>query len=190
MSNLPPLYVLRHGETEWNVAGRLQGAMDSPLTEKGRVQARAQGGIVTRLGLTDVAWRVSPQGRALQTAALIRGAEIPSAEQDARLREIEMGDWTGKARADIAQANPALFESDGLAWYDHAPGGEGLAALAARAADVLSDIEVPTLIVTHGITSRVLRCLATHRPWEELDQVGGGQGVVYEIRDGVQILHR
>ena len=190
MTPLPPLYVMRHGETEWNVAGRLQGAMDSPLTPRGVDQARAQARVLARLGCAEAQWRVSPQGRAIETATIVRGTPPDPSDLDTRLREIEVGDWTGKDRRTIAQSNPTLFEADGLAWYDHAPGGEGLSALAARVSEFLMSLDRPTVIVTHGITSRVLRCIATDLPWEALDQVGGGQGIIYEVSLGKQILHR
>ena len=47
----PDLLILRHGETEWNLAGRMQGAMDSPLTAKGRAQAAAQARLLARHGI-------------------------------------------------------------------------------------------------------------------------------------------
>ncbi|MCB2120639.1 MAG: histidine phosphatase family protein, partial [Rhodobacteraceae bacterium] len=51
MGVYPELYVLRHGETVWNAEGRMQGTLDSPLTERGCAQARRQGEILASLGL-------------------------------------------------------------------------------------------------------------------------------------------
>ncbi|NRB04690.1 MAG: histidine phosphatase family protein [Rhodobacteraceae bacterium] len=181
-----PILVLRHGETEWNVVGRLQGALDSPLTERGVEQAIRQKAILGDLDLNGWHWRVSPLGRTVRTAEIVLDGPVPDACLDDDLKEIAMGDWTGVVRTEIAKANPELFEADGLAWYDHAPGGEGLRALAARSQALLDGLTAPTVLVTHGITSRVLRCLATARPWEEFDQIGGGQGVVYRVENGVQ----
>lgn len=180
----PEILVLRHGETEWNSQGRLQGEQDSPLTEVGEQQAARQQAILAQLGPERYVWRSSPQGRAWKTARIaLQGADVEIV-QDPRLREVEMGRWSGCRRDDLMRDNPGLFEQDGLGWYDLAPDGEGLAALAERCQAVLSDLSVPTGLITHGITSRVLRCLAQGLPWEALDQVGGGQGVVYRIRDG------
>lgn len=185
-SLIPELLILRHGETEWNRIGRLQGGLDSPLTERGREQARHQGAILrAQPGIERFAWRSSPQGRAMQTAELARGEGQGALIPDDRLREIGMGDWAGARRDDLEAQHPELFQGAFLAWYDHAPGGEGLRGLADRVAGFLADLSAPTVIVTHGITSRVMRCLATGRPHTDLGLVEGGQGVVYRIRGGV-----
>ncbi|MHA6261595.1 histidine phosphatase family protein [Arenibacterium sp. CAU 1754] len=183
----PDLLILRHGETEWNLEGRLQGGLDSPLTERGREQARRQGEILVQLGVSGRTILSSPQGRALKTAQIAcAGLDIVT---DDRLREIEMGDWAGLTRHEIATQVPHLFESDGLGWYDHAPNGEGLIALERRLVTFLQDLSGPAVIVTHGITSRVLRCIAQGLPVEAFDELGGGQGNIYQITNGESKMH-
>ncbi|MEL7097869.1 MAG: histidine phosphatase family protein [Pseudomonadota bacterium] len=189
MTTFPDCLILRHGETEWNRAGRLQGALDSPLTQRGRAHAAAQGRLVRENGGLGFDWWVSPQGRAQATARIAAGAETPL-RTDAALAEIAMGDWTGKLRAELAAAHPALFQAEGLAWYDHAPGGEGLMALGARTQAFLMALQGPAVIVTHGITSRVLRCHLQGLPVDAFEEVGGGQGVVYALCGGVQTCLR
>ena len=80
------IYLIRHGETDWNLEQRLQGAMDIPLNENGIELARE-----TARGLRDVPFDViytSPLRRARQTAEIIRGdREIPLIEEP-RIREI------------------------------------------------------------------------------------------------------
>ena len=185
---LPELLILRHGETEWNRAGRMQGALDSPLTDRGRAQAAAQRAILHRHGVLGGqgghAIITSPQGRALATARIIaQGTTAGRPRTDARLREIGMGRWTGRARADLAAIHPEFFAAQAppLGYYDHAPGGEGLGPLAARLRGFLSGLRGPAVIVTHGITSRVLRCLALGLPIADFGRLDGGQGVVYRI---------
>ena len=98
-----------------------------------------------------------------------------------------MGDWTGKERTEIAAEAPHLFEvQDGLGWYDHAPGGEGIEALYARCGTFLASLRTPAVIVTHGITSRMLRCHALGLEPGAFGELPGGQGVVYHLADGVQ----
>ena len=63
MSRYPTLYILRHGETEWNLANRLQGHFDSPLTERGREQAAAQNAILKHCDLAGFSALSSPQGK-------------------------------------------------------------------------------------------------------------------------------
>ncbi|MEL7091182.1 MAG: histidine phosphatase family protein [Pseudomonadota bacterium] len=185
MPDFPDCYILRHGETEWNRDMRMQGRLDSPLTALGEQHAAAQGRIIAALGRTDLTWYCSPQGRAAATARIVAGPDLHITE-DARLAEIDIGTWTGLTRDVIAAANPALFETDGLAWYDHAPEGEGLFALGARTRAFLDTLTGPSVIVTHGITSRVLRCHLRGLPIEAFEEVGGGQGMVHAVRGGVQ----
>ena len=85
MPDYPELLILRHGETEWNREGRMQGALDSPLTYVGRAQALAQGAALRAAGIGPVRWFSSPQGRALETARLASGEARVTA--DDRLRE-------------------------------------------------------------------------------------------------------
>ena len=182
--SLPEFVILRHGENEWNREGRMQGGLDSALTEVGREQARRQNAILQTFGVQGWSWCSSPQGRAMATARIAADGLTTEIVPDVRLREIGMGDWAGMQRSEIAEQVPYLFETDGLGWYDHAPGGEGLVALEGRAKAFLADLRGPTVIVTHGITSRVVRCIAQGLPAESFDTLGGGQGVVYHIRDG------
>lgn len=181
----PDLLVLRHGETEWNKAGRLQGHLDSPLTALGEAQARRQGEILAAFG-ADENWRwlTSPQGRARRTAEIAKGGGGARSGMDERLAEIGIGPWAGRMRDDLMSAHPELFKDNPLHWYDRVEGGEGVRALAARLSSLLEELDQPTVLVTHGITSRVLRCLATGQPWDAYVDVGGGQGVVYHIRNG------
>ncbi|MDA8747343.1 histidine phosphatase family protein [Litoreibacter sp.] len=180
---LPKLYILRHGETEWNVQGRMQGALDSPLTVKGQAQARAQCDILKRELCTDMQWVSSPMGRAVETAKIAMDGFDATLTIDARLREIEMGDWTGKTRVEILTKRPDL---PGLSFYDAAPGGEGITLLTQRMQAFLEQLQAPSVLITHGITSRILRCLATGRDPAQFDEIGGGQGIVYQVETGHQ----
>ncbi|WP_299614326.1 histidine phosphatase family protein [uncultured Tateyamaria sp.] len=183
----PDLLILRHGETEWNRAGRMQGEADSPLTDRGRAQAAAQGRLLGQMDLTRWGMWTSPLGRCLQTAAIALGDQAGMARQDRRLIEITLGDWTGKLRTEIAAEAPLLFEAgDGMDWYDHAPGGEGLEGLYARTGAFLADLEQPAVIVTHGITSRMMRCHYLGLEPAAFADLPGGQGVIYRMADGAQ----
>ncbi len=184
MTPLPPLYILRHGETAWNAQGRLQGRLDSPLTDRGRAQAAAQGRILARLGLASAEARISPSGRTLATATIALPANMPR-QLDPRLMEVDIGRWAGRTEAEIEAAHPNFVQDyDAHSWKFHAPGGETLADMTARCAAVLGAVFGPTILVTHGVTSRVLRCLALGMPPEALAELPGGQGVVHVIIEG------
>jgi probable phosphoglycerate mutase len=185
MLQYPPLYILRHGETVWNAQGRMQGALNSPLTPKGEHQAAQQGRILQMLDLRGFDIICSPQGRAIQTAAIALGAIAQDIRTDDRLREIGVGDWAGLCRDELPMHDgPDAF----LAQYEAAPGGEGLAALTLRVAAFLADLARPAILVTHGITSRVLRQTIAGDSAVEVTSIHGGQGCVYHLQDGVQKL--
>ena len=183
---MQPIYVMRHGETVWNADGRFQGALNSPLTERGRAQARQLADVLASLDLDGFDVRVSPQGRAFETAAIALAHQVPFLRTDDRLREIEVGDWSGRRRSEVSAAGLTLEDTpDGpLALYEHAPGGEGFARLRARCTAFLDSLTAPTLCVTHGITSRMLRTVALGRSSATLGDLPGGQGVVYVVENG------
>ena len=185
----PEIYVLRHGQTVWNLEGRFQGQKDSPLTDKGLAQAARQGAILTATALPpDVRLFASPIERARKTAEIAcAGLDGPVIE-DARLVEVGFGAWEGLTRADIAAKWPERAESDdtGFLWHFSAPGGESFDRMKARAADVLNDLDGPAVIVTHGITSRMIRGIWLGLDAHGMDELPGGQGCVYHLKDGVQ----
>ena len=107
------LYLVRHGETEWNRAGRMQGGLDSPLTARGRDQARRIGLLLRDLigRPEDCAMVVSPLGRARQTAGIIAeamGIDGGLFVVDPLVREVTWGDWNGLKAADSA---PSMLSS-------------------------------------------------------------------------------
>lgn len=184
MHTVPELYILRHGETTWNAENRMQGALNSPLTEKGQRQAVYQGDILRKRDLTGFTYLSSPQGRAFQTAAIALAGLADKIHTDERLREIGVGDWSGMLRDEL----PMPESGDMIDQYEIAPNGEGFARLAARCQDFIADLTGPTVIVTHGITSRMLRSLIVGEGALAVATVHGGQGCVYHLKNGTQNL--
>ncbi len=123
------IYLVRHGETEWNRAGRVQGHLDSPLTRRGEAQAQAVGAALgALLDGDDVALVASPLGRTLATARIIRralGRDAAAIATDDRLREISWGDWDGLTFEEIEARDPGELarRRDGRG-DQRPPGGE------------------------------------------------------------------
>ena len=184
------LLLLRHGETEWNRAGRFQGSLDSPLTEAGRAQAAAMGALLARLGVSPAthAARTSPQGRAAETAAIALGPLGFAAGAEPRLAEIGMGAWTGLGRAEIAARWPGPPGEGLLDFYARCEGGEPLAAVAARARAVLASLSGPSVLVTHGVTLRLLCAAALGHGAAEAGAYPLRQGQVVRIAAGRMAL--
>ncbi|WP_304615904.1 histidine phosphatase family protein [Paracoccus sp. (in: a-proteobacteria)] len=183
MSAFPDLWLMRHGETVWNAEGRLQGAHDSPLTPRGQRQADWQAALVAGLPGLHLA---SPQGRAVATARIVFPDGFTC---DPALREIGLGTAAGRLMADLERERPGLFGAGDLGWYDALPGGEGLAALETRMAGFLARLTGPVLIVSHGITLRMIWALVTGAGRSRLHEAPVDQGRVLALRGGVpQVL--
>ena len=185
---LPPIWAMRHGETEWNRAGRLQGHDDSPLTETGEAQAREAGARLAAVLAGEALRLVSPSGRAQATARLVFGPA--PFETDAQLLEIGTGAWTGQSMTDLTARHPELFAAaTAYDWYDHAPGGETLAGVASRCEGFLAALPGrargrPVVIVTHGITLRVLRAQALGLTVADEMGLRFPQGAIHHIHNG------
>jgi probable phosphoglycerate mutase len=181
----PEVYILRHGQTQWNAQGRLQGHFDSELTDLGREQAMAQRAILERCDLTGARLWSSPLGRAVHTAQIVLPGWNIETHED--LAEIGIGAWAGQFLTDLPPEACQNHSSDGfLDLYDHAPGGEGLIGLHQRCVRFLHALTGPSVIVTHGITSRMLRVILMGGGCSDLSGVDGGQGVVFKIKDQLQ----
>lgn len=177
--DLPDLYLVRHGQTEWNAEGRLQGWLDSPLTPLGRAQAAALRPLIPSITARRLS---SPLGRALETARILWG-DAPL-DTDDRLAEIDLGRWAGLPKADLRAAHPGAFSGPPNTWYDHAPDGEGLAGLRTRLTAFLDDRSEPAVIVTHGVALSMLCSLATGQPLPAVHALCQRQDVLHMVRGG------
>ncbi len=133
------LYVIRHGETPWNVEGRYQGHLDPPLTPNGEAQAQA-----TAEKLAPLEFEViysSDLARAHLTAqALADKIKLPI-HRDPRLREINQGEWQGVVIGDIRAGWPEELQGwERDPWNHHPPGGETLQQLQTRLFAAIDDI--------------------------------------------------
>ncbi|MEC7258219.1 MAG: histidine phosphatase family protein [Pseudomonadota bacterium] len=179
MAGYPEIYILRHGETEWNREGRFQGGFDSSLTPLGRQQALDQNRILQALELGGYQWMCSPQERALETAEIAKG-DRSDIRIVSELREISMGHWAGQLRRDIEAETPGL-ETGGLALYWQLPGGETPYDVAQRCKVFLDCLTGPSVIVTHGVTLRILACVYFGRGVRSFETYPADHGAVYRL---------
>jgi broad specificity phosphatase PhoE len=133
------IYLIRHGETQWNVEGRYQGQADPPLNARGRAQAEQLGRQLRSQGLARLI--SSPLLRALQTAEILaRILKLP-VETEERLVEIHQGDWQTRLRSEIESRYPELFASwEADPWSVTPPGGESLRQVQARVHAAVDEI--------------------------------------------------
>ena len=189
----PTIYYIRHGETAWNAAGRLQGAQDVPLNDLGRRQAFQAGSILADLfgrdgrDKTSLAFVASPLGRARSTMDLVREVlDLPPGGYalDDRLREIGYGRWEGSTLAEMQAQDPVLFaRRQTEKWTMSPPGGETYASVQLRMRDWYDSLLTDTVAVAHGGTARALMvALGFESPASAAD-LTIEQGAVYVFGD-------
>ncbi len=153
--------LVRHGETEYNREGRIQGQSDIPLSEAGREQVRSLG--VRLAGLRIDAAFSSDLGRAVETARTILGERKLELKLTPDLRELAYGDWEGALESEIASRDPDLFRK----WHCGdpgfaPPGGESFRELIVRGEAFVKyvrsglDEESTVLVAGHGGSVRAV----------------------------------
>jgi broad specificity phosphatase PhoE len=190
---MPTIYYIRHGETEWNALGRLQGVQDIPLNELGRTQSVNAGHVLADLLTRDgqsaasISFVSSPLGRARQTMDLMRGVlklPLPGYAIDDRLREIGYGQWEGSTLAEMQAKDPDLFaRRQAEKWTVAPPGGETYVEVQARVADWYRGLEADTVAVAHGGTARALMVGLGLKTAEDAADLKIEQGAVYVFGD-------
>jgi broad specificity phosphatase PhoE len=183
------IYLVRHGETAFNRERRIQGHVDSPLTELGVRQARAVGRLLADLIREPAGWRIvsSPLGRAHATAQIVaaRLGGLP-VELDERLKEMSWGPHDGRLRAELEAEHPETFGRTG--WAFDAGSGESFDEVAARVGDWLASLppepERRIVAVSHGISGRVLRGLYAGLDRDRSAQQDVPQDAVYLLQHG------
>jgi len=181
------IFLVRHGETEWNRARRYQGWSDSPLTERGTAQAQAIGHRLRALPEARTAEIIaSPIGRARRTAEIIAeclGRTAPLSF-DERLREISIGSWDGLDRREIKTRMGKGFAE--FEWYFQTPDGESYDLFAGRIAAWLREVgDGPVIAVSHGVVTRVLRGLYAGLARADALRLSVPQDRIFRLADGM-----
>lgn len=179
-----PIYLMRHGQTEWNAAGRMQGHLDSPLTKLGRQDAARLAELLIPVfeRFPEVAIYASPQGRVRETWEIALGAGRRPIE-DARLKEVRAGRWQGMTDAEMEADQPHIFaeHQTRIAVSFHTPDGESFEEVEARCRAFLAELTGPSLVFTHGVTMAVLRGVLLGVGYRGIVELDHRQGVIYAI---------
>ncbi len=191
---MPVLYYVRHGETDFNAAARLQGRRDTVLNAVGRQQAAKCADVLFDLferdqrRAQDFDYVASPLKRARETMEVLRrtlGLDPRIYETDPRLMEIAYGEWEGLTLPEIAARSPeVLVERDRDKWDFAPPGGESYRELAGRVDEWYRGLTRDTVVAAHGGGVRVLMALFNILPEDEATHAQIAQGVVYVFADG------
>ena len=177
------ILLARHGETDWNRVGRWQGHADPPLNDAGRTQAAE---LAERLAGDGIAAIYSSDlMRASQTARVVADRLGLAVVEDAGLREIDVGSWSGLTRAEVEQRFPQGYAR----WLGGEIGhdGETREELTERVVGAVEQIaaehpEGTILVVTHGGAIRAIRRHASGDPGDSIENCGTSS---LELVDGV-----
>ena len=181
---LDTVFLARHGETEWNRAGRRQGRLDSPLTEDGRAQV---GRLARRVAALPVdAVFSSPLGRAAATAAVyaaVLGLPVSFVDD---LQEVDGGRWAGLTDEEVDGAYPGARQDRALDRYHwRYPGGESYADADRRASAALALISDAgprrPLIVSHAMIGRMLLRNLLRMEVDQALQLDLRHGLIYRV---------
>ncbi|MFE4501621.1 histidine phosphatase family protein [Rhodococcus sp. NPDC056743] len=173
------LILLRHGQTVYNADSRMQGQLDTDLSELGRTQAKSAGPVIAdRAPLTIVS---SDLKRAYFTAVAVGDAAGLPVLTDMRLRETHLGDWQGLTHSDVDRLTPGVR----AAWRADAtlapPGGESRIDVAKRSVPVVTELlaalpdwaERPVVLVAHGGLIAALTAALLDLPIDRWAILGG-----------------
>ena len=168
------LFIARHGETVYNAVARMQGqqALHTPLTRAGFLQADAMGQAVAPWFAEQPApilWS-STAGRALQTLAIVAehvGADWHQTKADDRLQEIDVGDWSERTYAEIAEMSGPIIDHEHHLFAVKPPNGEWYDDIVVRMNSWIGDAMAEpgdAIVLMHGMSARVLRGLLLGLP--------------------------
>jgi probable phosphoglycerate mutase len=154
------LALLRHGATDWNAAGRMQGRRDVALSEAGRA---ALAGLRPPPEVAGFEWLSSPLVRAVETAELLSG-QSPALEP--RLVELDWGEWEGLTLPELRAAHPEMAANEDRGLDFQPPGGESPRQVQQRLRPLLAELAggPPAVAVTHLGVMRAIMALAYDWP--------------------------
>jgi broad specificity phosphatase PhoE len=185
------LYFVRHGETDWNWAGRYQGQRDIPLNATGRTQAARNGRVLAEVlqgRVASVDYVASPLSRARETMEIVRNElTLPPLgyRTDDRLREIHYGHWEGRVWRELPHTDPDDYAARAAdPWNWQPAGGESYRMLSERVALWLTEMKHDAVVVAHGGVSKVLRGLVLQLGATEIAQLDVPQDKVLQVTAG------
>jgi len=190
---LTTLILIRHGESEWNRAGRIQGQVNSPLTDLGINQAKAIRDYLSGILINqELEIYTSPLDRALQTAEIIaQGIDYPSRNIiiEERLNDFRLGEISGTLGwdkvAEIFPEQAQLRLQDPMRF--HPSGGESGEEFEARLRSLLEDLMddgTLKLMVSHGIVNKFIRGILKNLSGKEMVELGESQNTIYRLEQG------
>lgn len=182
-------YIVRHGQTNWNILGKTQGHGNSDLTQKGEEQAFELAKAIKEYPIDYI--YSSDLGRAVQTAEIVGDQIGVKVNQTKSLREMGFGDWEGLLIDEIKKNHAKTYET----WRNQPhlaeiPGGETLQIIKERTDKFLQELNEKydgkhIVLVTHSVTARVILLSVLNSAMENIYRINQGNTAlnVIEFRD-------
>lgn len=168
-------YIVRHGQTNWNILGKTQGHGNSDLTDKGIEQANELASVITKYPIDHI--YSSDLGRAVETAEILGNTLNIEVNKTQALREMGFGVWEGLLQDEIKKDYSDVFDT----WRNQPhlvdiPGGETLHIIKDRVNEFLSELnekysDKHILLVTHSVTVRVMLLSFLGSPMENIYRI-------------------
>lgn len=183
------IYIVRHGQTEWNILGKTQGHGNSDLTAKGIEQAELLANSMTKYPIDYI--YSSDLGRAYQTAEIIGNKLNVKVEKTEALREMNFGTWEGRLIKDIMEEDPKLYHQ----WRNEPhlariPQGETLDQIKERTDAFIKEINEKydgkhIVLVTHSLCARIMLLSFLNSSVENIYRLNQGNTAlnIVELRD-------
>ena len=182
------IYLLRHGQTNYNHEGRMQGQLESVLTPLGQAQVQAMADVLLAQLDNPNDWRIlaSPLARTRHSAAIIAATLGLSVEIEPALVEVGVGAWEGQLYADLRISHADAFARPD--WYFRAPGGERFDDLTGRIdpwfASLTPEPERRLIVVCHGVSGSFVRRAYLGLTQEETVAQDMPQDAIYQLSNG------
>lgn len=163
------LYFIRHGQTDWNIAGRFQSRTNVPLNETGILQARQVRDLFDNRGINFVRVFTSPLGRARKTAEIVASGRNAEIVVEPAFRELDVGEFEGREeRALRAEFGARYDEWRANCFLDAAPGGESLLDVMERVREPLfalasAKLESDQLVVAHQAVNAAMKAVLSEK---------------------------
>lgn len=182
------IYLLRHGQTNYNHEGRMQGQLESVLTPLGEAQVQAMADVLKAHLENPNDWRIlaSPLARTRQSAAIVGASLGLPVEIEPALVEVGVGRWEGQLYADLRISHPEAFARPD--WYFQAPGGERFDDLTGRIDPWFTGLppepERRLIVVCHGVSGSFVRRAYLGLVPEETVAQDMPQDAIYRLSNG------
>lgn len=167
------LFFIRHGQTDWNLYGKIQGSHDIELNDTGIIQAEELSKKVLELNYKFSKIYSSPQKRAVKTAEILSRVTNMDYMSMEGLEEINLGEWEGLSWKEVKEKYPTEYEE----WYMNRryakpPKGESYQDVLERVLTAMHKIidenSHDVAIVTHSAVIMCLQCYITNTPFDEM----------------------